>query len=46
VRFSASASIKDGVTGITTQGASAIPAPGAASLLAIAALAGGRRRRH
>jgi MYXO-CTERM domain-containing protein len=46
VQFSASASIKDGVTGITTQGASAIPAPGAASLLAIAALAGGRRRRN
>lgn len=46
IQFRASASIKDGVTGATTQGASAIPAPGALSLLGVAALAGGRRRRH
>lgn len=45
IQFSASASIKDGVTGITTQGASAIPAPGAVSMLVVATLAGGRRRR-
>jgi uncharacterized protein (TIGR03382 family) len=45
LQFQASASIKDGVDGTTTQGFSVIPAPGA---LALAAAAGSlrRRRRH
>jgi uncharacterized protein (TIGR03382 family) len=45
LRFQASASIKDGVDGTTTQGFSVIPAPGA---LALAGAAGSlrRRRRH
>jgi hypothetical protein len=42
LRYGAFASIKDGVTGVTTQGFSVIPAPGAAVLL----LAGLRSRRR
>jgi MYXO-CTERM domain-containing protein len=45
--FSAFASIKDGVTGATTQGGSsfvAIPAPGALALLGVAGVASRRRR--
>ena len=44
VQFHASASIKDGVTGVTTQGVSTIPAPGAIAMLAAAARLGRRRR--
>jgi len=46
--FSAFASIKDGVTGQTSQANSAfvvIPAPGAIALVGVAGLAAGRRRR-
>lgn len=44
--FGGFAGIKDGVTGSTSQGYSAIPAPGALSLLAAAGLCGGMRRRR
>jgi hypothetical protein len=43
--YGAWASVKDGVTGATTQGYSAIPAPGAAAMVALAGMAS-RRRRH
>ncbi len=44
--FSAFASIKDGVTGETTQAKySFVPAPGAIALVGVAGLAAGRRRR-
>ena len=43
--FAASASIKDLVSGNTTQARYNIPAPGALAVLGLAGLAGGRRRR-
>ncbi len=46
LRFQASASIKDGVDGTTTQGFSVIPAPGALALAATASGTARRRRRH
>ena len=45
LQFNAAASIKDGVTGATTQGASNLPAPGALAVLALAGVRNGRRRR-
>jgi hypothetical protein len=42
--WQASASIKDGVTGLTTQATYNIPAPGALALLGIAGFASRRRR--
>lgn len=44
LRFQGSASIKDGETGVTTQGFSVIPAPGVMALAAAACLARSRRR--
>ncbi len=43
--FAANASIKDGVTGATTQARYSIPAPGAAALLGVSTLLTSRRRR-
>jgi hypothetical protein len=43
--FSAFTSIKDGVTGGTSQGQSSIPAPGALALLGLASIASPRRAR-
>jgi hypothetical protein len=49
VSWQAFASIKDGVTGATSQAGSGaaniIPAPGAIALVGVAGLAAGRRRR-
>jgi uncharacterized protein (TIGR03382 family) len=43
--WQASASIKDGVTGLTTQATYNIPAPGALALLGVSSLLSSRRRR-
>jgi MYXO-CTERM domain-containing protein len=45
LQFNASASIKDGVNGTTSQGASNLPAPGALAVLGLAGVRSHRRRR-